>query len=662
MRTVLLALLFLTVLAENTLSAPAGLAARIASLVERHRGDVAVAIKHVITGEKYLYRENEPMPAASLIFYPVMIAAYRQADEGKIDLGTPLTLRDTDKVSGSGVLTEHFSDGARFSIRDAIRIMIAYSDNTAANLVLDSIGIASTGRAMAAFGCPETRIHSKARRRDTSIAPERSAKYGLASTTAAEVLKLFELVERRELIGEKASEKMLGHLFACGDRSKMARLLPSTARLAHMTGAVAAARCDAGVVESPGGSFVVCVLTTANEDRRWTEDNAADRLCAEIARAAYDHFGGRAAAGPAPTLELGDEGPLVEDLQRTLNDRLSPPPNLTIDGEFGPRTETVVIRFQKSVKIVPTGVVGEETWKLLGAIVTQDPPVESPEVVNARALAKEPPDTSEGPPFVTCESWAIGDAKSGELLWGAAADQATDMASTTKVMTALVVLRLAREDGAILDETVTFSKRADDTPGSTCGIRAGESAPVQEVLFALLLPSGNDAAVALAENFGSRVLVGKPEPVDLLARFVVAMNQTSAKLGLTETSFSNPHGLTAKGHRSSARDLLRLAAHALSNKRFREYVSTRERGCRVTAPGGATRDVVWKNTNRLLRIEGYGGVKTGTTRAAGACLIAHGRRGDDELIVVVLGSAASPSRYADTRNLFRWAWKQRGRK
>ena len=87
---------------------------------------------------------------------------------------------------------------------------------------------------------------------------------------------------------------------------------------------------------------------------------------------------------------------------------------------------------------------------------------------------------------------------------------------------------------------------------------------------------------------------------------------------------------------------------------------TRQRGFRVTGPGGYARNIVWKNTNRLLPIRGYEGIKTGTTRAAGACLVSSARRGDDQLIVAVLGAQSSDARYVDARNLYRWAWLQLG--
>ena len=140
------------------------------------------------------------------------------------------------------------------------------------------------------------------------------------------------------------------------------------------------------------------------------------------------------------------------------------------------------------------------------------------------------------------------------------------------------------------------------------------------------------------------------------------MNRNAAKFGLAETHFANPHGLPAEGHRSSARDLARLTALALAEPEFAARVSTQKRGCTLVGPDGKTRDVVWTNTNRLLDIEGYEGVKTGTTNGAGACLIASGRRGPDHLIVVILGSGTSDARYADARNLFRWAWSRRGAK
>ena len=240
-----------------------------------------------------------------------------------------------------------------------------------------------------------------------------------------------------------------------------------------------------------------------------------------------------------------------------------------------------------------------------------------------------------------------------------------DIASTTKIMTALVVVRLMNKDPRVRYELVTFSKRADQTEGSTSGVREGEQLPVHELLYGMMLPSGNDAAVAFAEHFGGRLKppADSPGQADPLPRFIAEMNRVAADLGLHETHFANPNGLPAPGHRSSARDLARLASHALAEPVFATVVSTQKHGCTLVDAKGQRRNVVWTNTNHLLDTEGYDGVKTGTTRAAGACLVASGHRGikGDHLIVVVLGGSSSPdSRYPDARNLFRWAWQMRG--
>ena len=285
-------------------------------------------------------------------------------------------------------------------------------------------------------------------------------------------------------------------------------------------------------------------------------------------------------------------------------------------------------------------------------------------MVNAEIAKKLPADPLDGPPFVTARTWAIADGRTGEVLWGHDDARQVDIASTTKIMTAFVILRRAAKEPTILDETVTFSKRADQTIGSSSGVLEGERLPVRELFYGLLLPSGNDAAVALAEHFGGRL---KPAAdasagADPLPRFIAEMNRTAALLGLRETHFANPNGLPAPGHQSSARDLAMLTHHALALPTFAKYVSTSKRGCTLLGPNGHRRNVIWTNTNRLLGTEGYDGVKTGTTRAAGECLVASGRRGNDHVIVVILGASSTEARYADARNLFRYAWLMRGRR
>lgn len=637
----------------------AGLEDKLKPLIEAHDGDIAVYVKNLKTGETFANRADEVMPTASLIKVAVMAEAYRQADAGLVDLDSMVTLRDEDKVPGSGILTSHFSAGTTISLRDAIHLMIVFSDNTATNLVLDKIGLPATAAYMEQLGLPNTRIHAKVFRGDTSIAPERSQKYGLGSTTAAEMAKLFEWLSEGKLVSKKASEEMLGHLRACEDRAKLLRFLPSNLKIAHKTGSVSKSRTDAALIESGAGPIVVCVLTTGNADQSWGDHNAAEIVCGRIGQAVYEYFNPVAVTKktvPTGRLESGDMGELVEALQRTLNARLDPSPGLSVDGDFGPVTRAAVERFQEAHGIAANGVVESPTWKALGTLITENAPVPDPAVVNAEVLPQEPADPLTGPPFVTCKAWAIADADAGDVLWGEEADRSLDIASTTKIMTAYVVLSLAEKSPEILQEVVVFSPEADETPGSTSGLKAGEKISVEELLYGLLLPSGNDASVALAEHFGSRF--GDDDSIAALERFVAEMNRRAKALGMTETHFVNPHGLTAPGHQASARDLVRLASAAMKLAKFRHYVGTRQHGTTVDGPGGYRRNVLWKNTNELLAIGGFEGVKTGTTGAAGACLVSLGERDGRRLLMVVLGATSSDARYTDSRNLYRWAWKQ----
>jgi D-alanyl-D-alanine carboxypeptidase (penicillin-binding protein 5/6) len=635
--------------------------------INAHRGDVAITVKHLKSGDSYEYRSEEPMPTASLIKFPVMIAAYDAADKGKLSLDEQIELEAEDKVPGSGVLTAHFSPGTTISLRDAIHLMIVYSDNTATNLVLDQLGLPATNELMESLGCSDTRIHSKVFRRDTSIAPERSTKFGLGSTSARDMIKLCQLLHERKLVNEKACEQMLEHMFGCDDKLKVPRSLPPGTRVAHKTGSVNASRTDAGIMETPSGPISFCILTTNNKDESWTNENEGDLFCAEIGAAVYQYFNSEGAAPVAPiarVLQMGAEGDLVESLQRTLNVRITPAPGIGVDGDFGPETEKAVKQFQTQAGLEATGIVSSDTWKALGPLVTEDQPVPEPAVVNAESPKKEPADALDGSPFVTSRAWAIVDGTSGEFLAGDNHDEKRDPASTTKIMTAYIVTSLAEKEPSVLDEVLTFSERADKTPGSTSALKAGEQLAVGELLYGLMLPSGNDAAVAIAEHFGKRFAekaksngdVQQEGSVDAFASFIGEMNRRAEKIGMASTHFENPHGLPADGHQTTARDLARLAHAAFANPHFRNLVSTPQHGATVDSVTGYKRNVVWRNTNQLLKTEGYDGIKTGTTGAAGNCLVSTGERNGRRLIVVVLGATSTESRYTDTRNLFRWAW------
>ncbi len=303
----------------------------------------------------------------------------------------------------------------------------------------------------------------------------------------------------------------------------------------------------------------------------------------------------------------------------------------------------------------------EQSYAYLGTLTIAGVFNEAPEFSRSQ-------DSLDGPPIVSARAWAIADGRTGEFLWGENETVSRDMASTTKIMTAWIVLELATKDEKVLEEVVTVSAVADKTGGSSANINAGEKIVVKDLLFGLLLPSGNDAAVALGEHFGSRCVEKartdkpsrRPNAEQSLALFVAEMNRRAKQLNMPNTRYLDPHGNSR--NRSSAQDLLRLAWSIMQNTTFRKCVATRRHNCRVLRPDSSHRDVTWKNTNQLLEIQGFDGVKTGTTGGAGACLVSSGRRGKDRLLVVVLGSTSRDGRYVDSRNLYRWAWTQRGHK
>ncbi|HZU35317.1 MAG TPA: serine hydrolase [Gemmataceae bacterium] len=276
------------------------LGARLLPLIRAHKGKVAIAVKNLRTGESYAFHADEPMPTASLIKLAVMAEAYQQDFEGKLKLSDKVTLHDADKVPGSGILTYHFSDDATFPLRDAIRLMMAFSDNTATNLVLDRVGIANVDRRMEVWGLPNTKINAKVfRGSTTSIYPERTKKFGLGSTTAHEMVKLLEKIERGQGFSPAARKAMLEHLKKCDDKDKFTRFLPAKVVVAHKTGSVDAARTDAGILYIGNGPVILCVLTDGNADHRWEPDNAGNVLCARVARVVYDYFSAHSAARPS---------------------------------------------------------------------------------------------------------------------------------------------------------------------------------------------------------------------------------------------------------------------------------------------------------------------------------------------------------------------------
>jgi len=243
-------------------------------------------------------------------------------------------------------------------------------------------------------------------------------------------------------------------------------------------------------------------------------------------------------------------------------------------------------------------------------------------------------------PAVTSPAAIVVEQESGRILYERNAHKKRPMASTTKIMTAIIVLeRLS------LNTTVLVSEQAAKTGEPSPWLKAGDVLTVEQLLYALMLRSSNAAAVALAE-----ACCGDTKT------FVAEMNQKAGDLGLKNTHFANPHGLDQEGHYSTAADLAALARYAMQNEMFRKLVCTKEY---VLELPGRKNPIVFKNTNKLLQeADWVNGIKTGLTPKAHQCLVASGSRNGVTVISVVLGQPASAVCWEESRALLDFGLSQ----
>jgi D-alanyl-D-alanine carboxypeptidase len=253
------------------------------------------------------------------------------------------------------------------------------------------------------------------------------------------------------------------------------------------------------------------------------------------------------------------------------------------------------------------------------------------------------------PPTLTARAAVLMNPDNGQLLYAFNPHLRLPPASTTKILTGLIALE--RLD---LYRKLPVSLGAAETEPSRLGLHAGENLYAHDLLYGLLLKSGNDAAEILAETIGSSV-----------AGFANIMNARAFRIGARNSHFVNPHGLPNDQHYSSAYDLALIFRHAMNNPLFAEIVRTHTAELRVESPPGlqpaAWRLVAVHNTNRLLAsYEGAMGGKTGFTRAARNCFVGEASRQGIHLIVAVLGSAGRPAIWQDVTALLDYGFAHYG--
>lgn len=239
---------------------------------------------------------------------------------------------------------------------------------------------------------------------------------------------------------------------------------------------------------------------------------------------------------------------------------------------------------------------------------------------------------ASNPPEISAVSAILLDTKTSQILFAKNMHNKRPPASTTKILTAIVAI----EEGN-LNDLVTVSKKAAYQEGSSIYLKEEEKLTLEELLYGIMLASGNDAAVAIAEHISGSV-----------EKFARLMNKKAKEIGAKNSRFLNPHGLPQTGHVSTAYDLAMIMRYALQNEIF-----SRITGTRTIKKEGWTRG--YKNHNKLLwSYENTTGGKTGYTKAAGRCLVSSAATKDKELVAVVMNS---PGDWVDSTNLFEYGFE-----
>jgi len=263
----------------------------VAALARAHRGQVALFARHLVTGATVELQPDREARTASAIKLALLVEAFHQIQAGTLALAAPVTLRDADKVTGSGILPL-LHGGLQLTVEDALVLMIALSDNTATNLVVDSVGgVGAVNRRLAAQGYRHTHFYKKVYAPATEPMPPDQKQFGLGKSTARELARLMEGIARCELGAPALCARMLDMLRNQQVRHYIARYIEpgdaSEARpaVAAKLGEIDAARIEVGLVEARTGPIVIAAFTWDNADHRYSPDNEASILIGRLAEA-----------------------------------------------------------------------------------------------------------------------------------------------------------------------------------------------------------------------------------------------------------------------------------------------------------------------------------------------------------------------------------------
>src|SRR5262245_27630723 len=301
--------LLTALLAAASPSSP--LESQIAEKVRAFHGEMGVYAKNLDTGEVIAVNADQRFPTASLIKVAVMAEVFRQMEAGKFGKDTTVTLHDKDKAGDETIPLNMLHDGTVLTVSDLLKFMIAYSDNTATNLLVGMVGTANADALLDSYRLKKTRLYRPTfRDRHADVLPEEEKEYGLGSTTPREAATLIELIAQGKVVSRKAGDEMIALLGTQQDRQMIPRSLPFEKEeilVANKTGWDAEkipdakgfrgdVRNDAAYVKSPKASYVIAICGRRIRDTSPSADNETFRVGAEISRLVYDRFRGTAPA------------------------------------------------------------------------------------------------------------------------------------------------------------------------------------------------------------------------------------------------------------------------------------------------------------------------------------------------------------------------------
>jgi beta-lactamase class A len=286
---------------------------RLESRIASFHGEMGIAVKDLETGDEFALAGDRPFPTASLIKLAVMVEVYHQMDEGKLRRDSVIKFANEDKAGDEPVVLNQMEPGLNLTIPDLLALMIAFSDNTATNLLIRQVGTENVDRRMDSYGLPRTRLFRPTfRDGHADVLPELEKEFGLGATTPREAARLMTLIAEGKVVSRAACDEMLGLLAKQQDRQMIPRSLPlereaifvanktgwDEEKIADSAGVKGEIRTDAAYVKGPRSRFVLVILSRRGRDKRPGADNEALVTGAALSRMVYDELERRGTARP----------------------------------------------------------------------------------------------------------------------------------------------------------------------------------------------------------------------------------------------------------------------------------------------------------------------------------------------------------------------------